>query len=857
MNNEAAPEPRPPVRTDDPSPVRYGSAMLRRFGWFYYILGLGAVLSRFAMREHSVDRVRSAAVNGPIVYVMFRPAAFDHLALNTVLNQRRLPLSVWANGITNFFWQPVIDAWTDVWTRTQALLTRGFAPDPVKSGWLSREINRGSPVTVFLAHRRTPWQWLTRQDAADPLDVLMAAQRNCDRPIQLIPVLVLWDRSPETKRHPFRQFLLGNRLNPGLYGRFREVYLTRDRVVQMGEPLDLSEFMRRAQPTERTRTLRTLLRRYLKREMRVVSGPQLLPRRELKRLVLNNPPMRRLARKTATETGRSVDSVSRELSRTFDSVAANFRFGTIRLLHVALRPVWTRIFSGVDIRDEDLERLREAAREGTLVLVPCHKSHFDYVLISWVAYHHELVVPHIVAGMNLAIWPLHYLLRSAGALFIKRSFKDDPIFPAVFSRYLRELIRQGYPVEFFIEGGRTRTGRLMSPRKGVLEMVLDAAQHRKEGRDVLLMPVALAYEQVAEEGVYTRELGGEAKKAESIGEVLKVRSVLGRRYGRVYMRVGEPIRCAAIVDESAGTPRWSRRDPADNDKTLDRVARKVVHEIGKAMVVLPTSLVSLALLAHHRRSIRHTDLVERVGRYRAFLARYNASEANSLVHFDQAIGQALDRFLRAKQVSTLEHEQQRMWAVAPDQRLALDFYKNQILHFFAPAAIAASVIRGQGEDAFTRSDLLEGFTALAELLTREFTFDPDLSLEALLKVGLDALEAHGAVSRKGGWYRVAQTTHIAEIYGLLRSLIEAYVLVLRSASRGKDKAKLVSTLLDDQANLIAAGIIRWPEALSKVTLGNAVSAFLTAGLFEVGPGGFTVNKPRVEATLVILTPMVE
>jgi len=238
------------------------------------------------------------------------------------------------------------------------------------------------------------------------------------------------------------------------------------------------------------------------------------------------------------------------MERDFDKIAANFRWWIIEVLNFVLKPLWTRIYSGVDVRPEDLERIRTAMRQGAAVLVPSHKSHFDYLLLSWVFYQHDLIVPHVVAGMNLAIWPVSLVLRGAGGFFVKRSFSGDRVFPAVFSRYLRELIRQDYPVEFFIEGGRTRSGKLMPPKLGVLGMVFEASELRRHEQKVSLLPIAFAYEQVAEEQAYARELGGEEKKAESVGQLVKARSVLSRRFGQVYLRVGEPIDVGPRVDAS-------------------------------------------------------------------------------------------------------------------------------------------------------------------------------------------------------------------------------------------------------------------------------------------------------------------
>ena len=211
------------------------------------------------------------------------------------------------------------------------------------------------------------------------------------------------------------------------------------------------------------------------------------------------------------------------------------------------RFVWNQIFSGVDLRPEDIERMREAVRTGTPILVPSHRSHLDYLLIGSQCYEHGLVLPYVVAGENLSFFPMGLLFRGSGAFFIKRSFKEDPIFPTVFERYVRLLIREEIPVEFFIEGGRSRTGKLLHPKLGMLRMVVNSAVHMKSDRILTILPIAFSYEQIAEEKSYAKELSGKSKQKESVSGVLKARKILKKRYGKVYMRVGEPIYLNEII----------------------------------------------------------------------------------------------------------------------------------------------------------------------------------------------------------------------------------------------------------------------------------------------------------------------
>lgn len=853
--NQLDPMPREPSSGRPAPPVRYGTRMLRRFGWFYRALGFGRTMGRVRMEEHSVEQIRSAAEKGPIVYVLARRSTIDHLALNTVLTRRRLPLSVWANGATSFFWQPVGQAWADVWQRVRAFFREGPAPDPVASGWVAHTVASGGTVTVFVDDP-APW----RKHPADALETLLQAQELTDRPIQLVPIVVMWSRSPERRYGTVRGFLAETLRPPTFLGQLVDVWLrSREAFIQAGAPLDLQELQTRFEPNRQLRAVRTVLRRYLRREHGLVRGPRLLPGADMKRLVLDNPPMRELARREATALGTSEHEIRRRMEKDYDHIAARFSWATIRLLHIVLRPLWTRVFSGVDVRPEDLERIRTAMRNGTAILVPCHKSHFDYVLLSWVFFTHDLIVPHVVAGMNLAIWPVSILLRGAGGFFIKRSFSGETIFPAVFARYLRELVRHGYPVEFFIEGGRTRSGKLLRPRVGVLGMVLEAAEKRPRGREVTLLPIALAYEQVAEEGVYAKELGGEEKRPESVGQLVKARKVLRRRFGRVYLRVGEPIPCGPVVDASENRPVWTERSRDDTREQLLRLGERVVYRIGSVMVVLPTSLVALALLAHHRRGIRHDDLVARCVRFRAMLQARGAPEAASMRYFDQGITQALDRFLRADRVRSFDDAGERVWGIVPEQRITLDFYKNQVLHYFATASLAAAAIRALPDGPFQIDDAKPGFEFLAGILRREFVLDPDRSATALLQEGLDALVAHGALRDIDGRLEVADTALVGEVYGLLRSLLESYAVVLRSAHRLAElhPKGLVTALQAEREALLIAGAVTRPEALSGVNLRNAVDTFVEDGVLLRTEGGLALQPELQQAALQQLTPMVD
>ena len=827
-----------------------GASMTRPFGWMARLTGLTWLVGRLRMEAHSVEQVRGAAEDGAVVYVLPRRDGFDHFALNMMLAEHDLPLSRWARGIGGSWYRPVGEAISTAWSRLQARW-RG-EPDPVDSGQLDRWVRERAAVTLFLDE---PTGWF----GAEPSDALARlAQLDGTQPVHFVPAMVVWDRGPETP-NAIRQFFLGRRDAPGWLGRLVNlVWRSREAFVHVGRPVELRAIQERVEPGRRAGALRKMLGRAARREDKLVRGPQLVPHDVMRRQVLDTPPMRALAEEEAARQGVAVSEVRQEMLRQYDRIAARFSWTVIRALHILLQPLWTKVFSGVDVREEDLDRIRAAMRDGTPILVPCHKSHFDYILVTWVLYHHHLIVPHVVAGMNLAVWPIGRILRGCGGFFIERSFQGKRLHPVVFGRYLRELVRQEYPVEFFIEGGRTRSGKLLPPRVGVLGMVLDAAELRPSHREVTLLPIALAYEQVAEEGAYAAELGGEPKRRESIGELLKARSVLRRRYGRVYLRVGEPIPCSSLVDPTDDRPGWSDRDDGDKKRELQFVGQQIVHRIGEAMVLLPTSLVALAVLGHHRRGLPDEALRARCDRFLALLVRRGVVQAASLQRPDQAITQALDRFVREGRLEALSHEGQRVWSVPPDQRITLDFYKNQVLHLFGEALLVASAARALPEGSFAAADLLPGVQALRATFRREFPWDPTQTPDEAVAVGLQMLEAHGALASDDGQWRVVDGVRMGEVHALVRSLLEAYLLVAQSAAsdRVEPRDALVERLQGDGPAHLATGRITRPEALSRAALKNAAATFLDDGVLVQDDGGLRADPAHSARVVDTLGPMV-
>ena len=844
---DAAAAPRASALSADSSRRRSPpSAMLRRFGLLVRLSLVGVVLGRLRLEDHSAENIRRANAKGPLVYALHTWSLLDWLALNRTLNRRKLPLAVVTPGLRSTWFRPMGAALKEVFETARDRLRHGAAPDPVASGWLADAVARGRTACIWLTRHR-PIRDALAGEAPDPVAALLQAQERSERPVQVVPVVVIWRREPEAKRGEVARFLLGNQDEPGPIGKLWSV-LTRSGlgIVQAGEALDLTELRRRldpeASPARQARTARILLRRYLYRESQVVRGPRIRPHRQLRGMVLRSPELRTLVEQEAAATGRSKAALRKEVARTFDRIAARMSAGFMQFGDLAGRVLFSRIYDGVDIRDEDLERVRAALRAGTPILVPNHRSHLDYLLISCVFYQNDVAPPHIVAGDNLGFFPLGALLRRMGAFFIKRSFAGDRVFPVVFERYLRQLIRDGFPVEFFLEGGRSRTGKMLPPKLGVLGMVLDAAASTRPDRDVTFLPISISYEQVAEESAYQRELTGAPKEREDLGQVVRATKVLGRRYGRVYLRVGEPMLAREILDEADGP--WKEQDREHRREILQRAGERISYRIASSTVTLPTSVVAMALLAQSGRGVRVSELHGRVARLLELLERSGAVVSRSLRHVSWAVDQAMERFERTKLVSRLADEEGDILQVAFEQRMTLEHYKNALLHFVTPASLMAAAVRGleRAEQPLDRERLRRLFRLQVFLLRYEVTLDPEVPLDDLGDRALDDLVAYGALLRgDDGVMQPGPRRLTGELAGLTRNLLESYLLVLQAAQalRSRDiPGKELPIRIQEWGRVrLAIDEIERHEALSLVNLQNAVRAFREEGVIEVRAGG--------------------
>ena len=808
----------------------YSSGMVRRFGWLYYATGLFLFLRRIRITDDAAERVRLAALKGPVVYSLRTRSILDYIALNQALQLRRLPLATFGTGVRVTAFRPLLDS-LDIWRRRLGRFLRlGRLPHPVTSGWLQDHVGTGHNVAVFLKPPSTWREIFSAPDWPDPVEAVVEAQK--ERPesgIQVLPVVVVWQRTPEPARTPTMQVLLGTEEDPSPLTKLAElIWRAREPLVQVGEPVDVREYLLRVgeqTPRIQAKGLRLLVRRCCYREAQVVRGAKQKSHRWMRRLVLRSSRVRRLVVAEVEASGRKPESIQRQLVQMYDRMAARFSYPVLVVFRGLLHVILNTVYRGVDMRPEDIERVRAASRDGVCVLVPCHRSHVDYLLLSKMLWDADIVPPHIVAGDNLSFFPV-------GSLFIRRKF-DDRLFPGLFRAYLTQLFREGHSVEFFIEGGRSRTGKLLPPKLGILGYTVDAGVEARVGRsldEVSWLPVSITYEQVAEENPYARELSGEEKRSESLREVAKASRVIFKRFGRVHLRVAEPLKLSDFLAELKGP--WEGLNKDQRRESLQGLGERILHGINTVSVTPPSSLLSMALLARSDSDVEIAELEERIRCYQALLGAEKEPRPDAADRRKKA----LSRLLRDGFVARMERPQRIFYRVNPERRITKENNKNAALHRCIEASMLATVIRSQGSERAAPGAFRADFRFLLYLLRYEFVHDPEADEWELEARGQAQLEAAGAVARLAdGTCTVLDRNRLGAISGLLTNFLESYYVVLRALGQlgsqdiaDKGLAKEVQKV---GQQLLSVGDIRRPESLSLVNLQNALKAFREDAIF--------------------------
>ena len=815
---------------------------------------LARLLARWVMARVRIDpevaeSLRNLASRGTVVYVMRYRSLVDYLLVLHVLACEALPVPVFANDIPLLLLQPLGEMASTLFRRLRAwrFLGRNLRRFEERDR-CQRLVAQGRSVVVFMRHRapgvrrsffgRRQGLREAARSGSDYLREIVHGQWNRDQDVFLVPLAVIRGRGFRRRESRLATLLYSLQEAPGEAKRLVSLAWNRDDThLSVGTQIPLREFMEshRAEGEERiVRRVSRMLRLFLQREERVVWGPQLLPKHEVRRMVLQGEDLVEVVRQVARERHEPESRVWRRAESHFDELAANFHGSYFAILEWAFNRIWPRLFQGLEY--SGLEKVIECVKRGPIVLVPCHRSHFDYLILSYIFHNNYLSPPHIAAGINLSFWPLGPLFRGAGAYFIRRSFDHDPLYKMVFKKYLTFLIREGYTQEFFIEGGRSRTGKILTPKLGMLSAIVGAFVDGVR-RDLSLVPVSIQYGRVVEAESYSRELSGEEKEKENVWSLLKARAVLQRKHGTVYVTFAEPI----SLNEALGRRKEQFRIAGDNPVIEDEKRRfiqklgfRLLREVNAATVAGASSVSATVLLGAAQPAVRMSAFLESADTLVRYLRdhgiAFSASlERNAATEFREIVG-----FLEGGGlVQRVADPSGEVLFVPTGKRLTLDFHKNNSIHLFLLPTLLVRGLLGGYRGAALRDEV----SWWLETFRWEFALPEREDLSAELGRLIDYLRAQGVLTK--GDSVDAEHPFVRTTVGLLENFQEAYWVaarVLAEVDKPTPRKAVLNLMRKRYETSLLLGELRKPEGCSTVTLGNAIERFRELELVAVQPG---------------------
>lgn len=506
--------------------------------------------------------------------------------------------------------------------------------------------------------------------------------------VQLVPVSIFVGRAPDRNNGWFSVLFSENWTLVGRFRRLLAILLNgRDTLVQFATPIPVRTIVAEDLPPERAvRRVSRVLRTHFNRIREAVIGPDLSTRRLLIDKVLTSEPVKQTIADTARRENTKVEDAWKKAHLYAYEIAADYSPPVVRSASFLLTTVWNRIYRGVLVHH--LDKLKQVAPGYEVVYVPSHRSHMDYLLLSYLLYTQGIVPPHIAAGINLNLPVIGTLLRKGGAFFLRRSFRGNALYSAVFSEYVAQLVAGGYSIEYFIEGGRSRTGRLLQPKGGMLAMTI-RAYLRQPVRPVLFQPVYVGYEKLMEGNSYLDELSGKPKDKESVWQLLMgIPRVLRQNYGQVVVNFGEPITLAEILAEQA--PEWDGKPVGEDEKpqwlagATDTLADRIQININRAADVNPINLLALAVLSTPKHAMGEADLLAQIALSKKLLAEVPYSDRITVTpHTPEQIvahGEEIGVLARTA------HPLGDVLHVDGDTAVLLSYFRNNVLHLFVATA---------------------------------------------------------------------------------------------------------------------------------------------------------------------------
>jgi glycerol-3-phosphate O-acyltransferase len=823
----------------------YSCFLPRRIG------GISALILKLFYSGIKIDEKQTAAIrqleeDAIVVYVSKFTNSFEFLFYYQRYRQLDLPFPQIGFGYKVYFWQPVSRILRILLAQIDFFFQNLKPLHPYNNDYLRQALLKDRAGYLSLVGKKAFYRRFIKAQKS-PITYLLETQKLSQRPIYLVPQLLFFTQKPRRAHPSALDMLFGPEDNPGKIRRLIVLFKRPEKIfVEVSEPINLKDYLSAPEIRERSIEYQSLMLRRdlllrMNRHRQSITGPIIKTREELKESMFTSDRFRQFVDEYSENRDIPIREVRKKADAYVEEIAAKYNPGVLKIYSAIVGWIIRTMFEDVIVNTETLDKVKNMSLRGPLVLLPCHKSHIDYLILSYLMYHNNMPCPLIAAGKNLSFWPLGPLFRSGGAFFIRRSFRGAILYSRVFAEYIHKLLEEGFNIEQFIEGGRSRTGKLLMPKLGLLSILLNAY---KNGacEDMIIVPIYIGYDRVLEEKSYLNELEGGKKEPENLKQVIQARKFLRNRYGKIYIQFHEPLALNELLGQ---TPPLQEMDSRQLSALCRNLGHRVLHAIGQKTVVTPHGLVASAILNCDAENFSADSLMPIIDTYLKHLTTQNAKLADTLVYDSYpAIQKAILSYVQRKFIEPLPADKEKppsdaTYKIDTDKRPNLEYYKNNCVGFFIPAAFTALNILQLNQSRFGAADLHEGYAFLQNLFKYEFSYDSDRDIVIYVQQNLDAFMENGTLKFQP---EPLNTYHLSEsgprklkrFAIFLKPYFESYWIVLNffmvtpaNTIKSRDRLKKIS---DTGDQMFRRGEITRKEALNKISYQNAVEFFVSRGV---------------------------
>jgi len=745
------------------------------------------LVNKLNFDEYNIKKLQAIDKDSIVVYTSKNKRFLDFLYYHTKLKSLGLPYPQIGFDFRFFFLLPVKRLLQIFLCHFDYFLHHFKLKNAYSSNYLIKELKNGKSGFLSLIEEEDFYKRFITS-SPDPLFVLIELQKNISKPIIIIPESIIYITKPMRKDPGITDILFGTHEKPGLIKRLLTIIRRPEKIkVEFANPLNLKDFIANPEIEQlasefQAHSLRRHLIDILNRQIKSVTGPVLKSRQEITEDILTKKALREYLADYASQNNLTLQKTHKKAAVYIKEIAANYNLQIINIASWILTWAFKNLFDELIVNQEGINTMRELSTKAPLVLVPCHKSHLDYLLLPYVMFHNNMPCPHIAAGKNLSFWPLGPLFRRAGAFFIRRTFKGAPLYSKIFGSYLEKLLSEGFNIKIFIEGGRSRTGKMLAPRPGGLRMLIDA-YNNGACTNLYFVPIFIGYDRVLEEDAYLKEIEGGKKNPETLKNLFSARKFLKKKYGKVYMRFNEPISIKDYIQEKN---------------------------------------INLAMLIFMKAELSETLLIDPENTLNAVTNKFISRNFIELADEDDE-----------------ELTKHTVFIVKDNKRAILDYYKNSVISFFIHYAYTAVAILEIDRFQFTPPDLVTRFNFLEKMFTDEFFFDEETIGEEEIAKAIKGFINEGIIVPDPSDFEMFNITSqglrkLKWFAAFLLPFLESYKTTLLyfekygpDKHKGKDRVKKIHSM---GTKLYKGKIISLKESLSHINYKNSANFFTKANI---------------------------